>query len=161
MSTEPHSQAEQPQQWAGGEPRSHTFHRSSFPPESSATMLTPANDPESTFTQRPLPPHILQESIPEVKRVPECMFCAQQSPGQAVPGFIVPAGLGKRPLLPQCAVQDLGHGVLGFSDRKMPRIQPKRTLAQSWARVCARANDVDAQPIYTEIDRLGMTHPEH
>ena len=70
MGKEAHSQEEmqqqQQQQWAREEPRSHTFHKSSFPPESSITMLTPANDPESTFTQRPLPPRILQETFIEV-----------------------------------------------------------------------------------------------
>ena len=52
--------------WGSGEPRNHIFHRGSFPPESSATMLTPSNDPESTFSQRPVPPHVLDHSIPEV-----------------------------------------------------------------------------------------------
>lgn len=54
--------------WGSGEARDRdpTFHRGSHPPESSGTMLTPANDPESTFTQRPVPPHVLEASIPEV-----------------------------------------------------------------------------------------------
>ena len=51
---------------AAGEMQDTLFRRSSRPPESSITMLTPANDPESTFTQRPLPPSVLQAAIPEV-----------------------------------------------------------------------------------------------
>ena len=37
-------------------------HRSK-PPESGSTMLTPWNDPESSFAQRPTPPSVYEHSV--------------------------------------------------------------------------------------------------